>query len=276
MGPFYGRSAADGLHVLKDKWAQRKYLAEQALAVLQDLDTALEATQAQAPRRSPSQLAFRDDVESRLAPDAMGFSKRHPGKKRPSQERLLEYAIWQRYRLGRDNATSPVWLGLATVQYALFDKRVKDRWGHVDLLAVAEGRPVVVELKGGHSEEPPLRPILEAVSYAVALRSNWDAFIPHFVERLVGHGLPASSEKIGPLPCIVLAPAEYWQRWSPSGTLGRMRPSSAWANLRALTDALAERGYPIRCGVVSARKLTGQDVFDVDSIGVDEVLRPFG
>jgi hypothetical protein len=275
-GPFYGRSAGDGLHVLKDKWFQRTYLAEQALEVLRNLDTAIEATHAQAPRRSHEQLAFRDEQGSRRQPGAMGHSKKHPGLKKPSQERLLESAIWQRYPLGRDGAASPLWRGLATVQYALFDKRKKNGWGHVDLLAVVKARPAIVELKGGHSKEPPLRPILEAVSYAVALRANWDSFLPHFVERVEQHGLRASADKDAPIPCIVLAPAEYWHRWSPTGTLGRMRPQSAWENLRALTERLAERGYPVRYGVVTANRLVDREVFDADSLGVEEQPLPFG
>jgi hypothetical protein len=48
------------------------------------------------------------------------------------------------------------------------------QWGEVDLVGRSpEGAPVVIELKGASSNEPPLRGIAEGVAYAIALRQAW-------------------------------------------------------------------------------------------------------
>src|SRR5215217_1080991 len=60
---------------------------------------------------------------------------------------------------------------VVSYQVMLRDANTDKRWGEVDLLGrFPQGWPVVVELKGASSKEPPLRGIVEGVAYAIALR----------------------------------------------------------------------------------------------------------
>jgi len=270
-GPFYGKGPHDGFHVLKDAWKQRTFLAAQCLELARDLRRAIDTTFKEAPTRTREQLRLDLDHRSRLPPEQMGISKKHPGRERPSEERLLERAIYDRFRLGGGSPVCDLWSGLVTFQYALFDNRGRDDWGAVDLLGSVMGRPLVVELKARNNVEPPLRAILEAASYAIALRRNWDTFSPLFADHLRRFGETADTLRDGAIPLLVLAESTYWENWCTTGKIGARRPPETWTNLRLLVATLATHGYPVVFGSVTARRSPGRKVFDEASIGVTRV-----
>lgn len=138
---------------------------------------------------------------------------------RKSRERLLEADL---FRLHRDNSP-PFFEGksvsaarVVSFQTPLYSKRKKAGWGSVDLLAVDDTtqQPIVVELKiAKASIEPPLRAAVEALSYMIALRANWDDFVEEWTEQLRACGIAVERPIRRParLTAIVLAPHTYWE-----------------------------------------------------------------
>ena len=246
--PFYGRRATESLHTLKDKWGcQTTYLEEQCGELLAHLDAAIEATRLASPVRSQRQPFNPDGSQrNRRAADRINAL---------NEERLLEARIWSRYRFNAPGADDEprLWATLVGIQVPLFDSRKKRGWGHIDLLGIDKaGAPVVVELKKGNSSEVPLRPVLEVVSYAIALRQNWTRFAEQLCEQFKKIGMPytpASGD--GPFSCVVLAPSLYWEAWAPDGKFGRAVSAGSLSGFRKLLSAFAERGYPVTFGRVS-------------------------
>jgi hypothetical protein len=246
--PFYGRRPTESLHLLKDKWGcQTAHLDEQCRELLSHLDDAIEATKLAAPERSQTQ-PFNPDGSDR---------KRHTADQiNPlNEERLLEARIWSRYRFDAPHIDDEprLWATLVGIQVPLFDSRKKRGWGHIDLLGIdEEGAPVIVELKKGSSSEVPLRPVLEVVSYAIALRKNWTRFAEQLHEQFEKIGrpyTPPASE--GPFSCVVLAPSPYWEAWARDGRLGRAVSAESFSRFKELLSGFAERGYPVTFGSVS-------------------------
>jgi len=149
---------------------------------------------------------------------------------------------------------------LISFQVPLFDKQEKASWGYIDLLGVIlKGTPVVVELKkepatnpvgGTKASESPLRMVLEAAAYAIALRKNWGRFRPEFVQRLKTLELPDSTiagvpQELSTVRLVGLAPASYWIDWLPVTAKGLKVTPDAW---RAFADLLAkfdQAGLPV-------------------------------
>jgi len=244
-GPFCDCSAADGFHVLKDKWAQKSCLRQQSEHLIQEFQVALDATFEAAPKR---RQGFQLDRDPTIEIDTTERERR-----------------WERAALRRWNASglSPVarcWDRLISFQVPLFDKQEKASWGYIDLLGVIlKGTPVVVELKkepatnpvgGTKASESPLRMVLEAAAYAIALRKNWGRFRPEFVQRLKTLELPDSTiagvpQELSTVRLVGLAPASYWIDWLPVTAKGLKVTPDAW---RAFADLLAkfdQAGLPV-------------------------------
>ena len=83
--------------------------------------------------------------------------------------------------------------------------RQSDGLGKVDLLGLDEqGHICVIELKVAESNEPPVRAVLEALSYTAILAANLDALVREFAHR----GVVARNA----VPRVVVwAPEGYWR-----------------------------------------------------------------
>lgn len=83
--------------------------------------------------------------------------------------------------------------------------RQSDALGKVDLLGLDDdGRLCVIELKAAGSNEPPVRAVLEALSYAAVLTANLDTLVREFAQRrLVAR---STSPRV-----VVWAPEAYWR-----------------------------------------------------------------
>lgn len=244
-GPFYGCSAKDGLHVLKDKWAQKKYLQQQSEHLLAGFDTALNVTLEHAPQREqPFQLG-------RSATRGIDPSER---------ERTWERTTFLRWSTIGLSPVNRCWDRLIAFQVPLFESQEKASWGYIDLLGVlSNGIPSVVELKkepgttsagGTGSSESPLRMILEAAAYALALRKNWGRFRDEFVQRL--DTLEVSESTVVGVPrelrevrLVGAAPASYWIDWLPVTAKGLSVTADAWRAFAQLLHRFEEAGLPV-------------------------------
>lgn len=245
--PFYGRHPAEGLHVLKDVWCQKAHLGvqSQALAERGQLSAAIAATFAAAPVR---QQGFR--LDRSVAEDI------HESE----QERRLESAMMRRWGAAGMWPVPRAWNRLVACQVPLFDQQQKQSWGYIDLLGVtADGVPVVVELKKAPdaladgktgATETPLRMVLEAAAYAIALRKNWDHFRPEWVARLGELDLPVEviaqvPLKLERIPLVAAAPASFWIDWLPVTEKGRTVTRETWESFRTLLTEFEKENLPV-------------------------------
>ena len=133
-------------------------------------------------------------------------------------------------------------------QMPLFSKRQKSGWGCVDLVGISpKNLPVIIELKAGQSKESPLRMLLEAASYAIALRKIWSTpaaassacFRDEWCEALNDAGIESADVKADPLAVctiVCLAPEAYWrQHQSHFGHLMKVVDALSQPSLRIAT-----------------------------------------
>lgn len=266
-GPSYDYSASSGFHVLKDKWKQKSHLQPQSEHLLEQFDTALTATEKAAPIRTQGfQLARGASLEIDVT----------------ERERRWERTAFQRWSVGGLSPVKRCWERLVASQVPLFDKQEKDSWGYIDLLGVeSEGTPVVVELKkepgttakgGTGNSESPLRMVLEAAAYAIALRRNWKQFRREFVQQLKTLGLPQKTiasvpGKLSTVRLVGLAPASYWIDWLPITAKGLTVTADAWRAFAELLKRFEEARLP-----VSFASLSG-DIDDPKSLAVQPLER---
>lgn len=266
--PFYGHQPAEGLHVLKDVWCQKAYLGVQsrALAERGQLSAAIAATFAAAPVR---QQGFRLD---RSVAEAIHESE---------QERRLESAMMRRWGAAGMWPVPRAWNHLVACQVPLFDQQQKQSWGYIDLLGVtADGVPVVVELKKAPdaladgktgATETPLRMVLEAAAYAIALRKNWDHFRPEWVARLGELDLPVQvitqiPLKLERVPLVAAAPASFWIDWLPVTEKGRTVTCETWRSFRLLITEFEKENLP-----VAFVSISGHDL-NVDGLAIQPLV----
>lgn len=246
--PFYGHQPAEGLHVLKDAWCQKAHFGVQSreLAESGRLSAAIAATFAAAPVR---QQEFR--LSRSVAEDI------HESQ----QERRLESAMMRRWGSAGMWPVPGAWIRLVACQVPLFNQQLRDGWGYIDLLGVTtNGLPVVVELKkparacaDGKTDatETPLRMVLEAATYAIAIRKNWNhGFRDEWLKRLqdidferrVIEQLP---ERIEEIRLVAAAPASYWIDWLPVTDKGRTVSRETWESFRLLLAEFANLHLPV-------------------------------
>lgn len=266
--PFYDHRPADGLHVLKDAWCQKAYLGVQsrALAERGQLSTAIAATFAAAPVR---QQGFR--LDRSVAEDI------HESE----QERRLESAMMRRWGVAGMWPVSRAWSRLVACQVPLYDQQQRQGWGYIDLLGVtADGLPVVVELKKAPealtdgktgATETPLRMMLEAAAYAIALRKNWEHFRPEWIARLRELDLPAQvitqiPLKLERVPLVAAAPASFWIDWLPVTEKGRTVTRETWESFKTLLSEFEMENLP-----VSFVSISGHDQ-NIDGLAVQPLV----
>lgn len=193
---------------------------------------------------------------STYEPRSKSFELNRDNKKQPHhREAKLERAIAEQWHFG------PVFLRdfcdrIVSYQLPLFKDKKKSGWGYVDLVGISpSGGPVVIELKDEDSNDTPLRMLIEATAYGLALRRAWN-------EPKNGHagGLsdqwnkefrPSQKEMGAPLlevPLICAAPTNYWRRriGSPGKHADGKVELGAWKALNSLVDAICTRGFPVR------------------------------
>jgi hypothetical protein len=133
-------------------------------------------------------------------------------------------------------------------------KRDAEGWGEIDLLGLAEdGLPIVIELKRGKSEEPPVRLLVQAAAYGIALQRAWWFLREEWLRRVC----PSKPIPTALLPCrlVCAAPEEYWRQWP-------LTPREDLA-LTSLRGAFANRGLP---SVFAAIRTTATGEYSASTI----------
>ncbi len=243
--PFYGRGPKDGLHILKDAWGQKKYMGQQSKFLANQLSIAIRATFKAAHIRNRS---FELDRPLNLAMNDR------------SQERRLEAAMIRRWNRVDMWPIPGGWTRIVSCQTPLFARQQQEQWGSIDLLGMDAGRlPVVIELKkapNANSDgtttntETPLRMLLEAAAYAVALRKNWKRFREEWIARLTALDISKSissqvPQELTTVPLVAAAPASFWIDWLPVTKKGSTVSKDTWKSFKALLDELAKEKLPV-------------------------------
>ena len=140
----------DGLHVLRNAWAQRSFMAA--------LPSARCGARGGHPRNSARHAppaGSRQGLLHRLGvPRRAKAARGNRSKERGAKNRDASLSAY-----GPTGALGPtdLWERLVGFQVPLFEMRQRKDWGHIDLLALgADGRPIVIELKKHDSRETPL------------------------------------------------------------------------------------------------------------------------
>ena len=198
--------------------------------ILAYLDEFLSATGTPPARRKDYRLHMHPKVD-----------RMHP----KSKERRLEAALHEKFQGPSEGFLKGV-AKICSFQVPLYAARKKDGWGAIDVLGVDDqtGYPVVIELKiDKDSIEPPLRAVVEALAYMIALRTNWDDFRP-FWNNHTGRDLHPPKK----LTAVVLAPRGYWEKVYDQNDFY----FAALSPLTALTKKLADRDYHVRFASIEA------------------------
>ncbi len=248
--PFYGHTAASGMHHLKDEWRQWASLVAQCNWLNDELDLAIGATLAMAPDRPAMGLDF--CLQQRTA------------EQRPQNgpERQLEWDLYNRWGLGlkltpegqpddqdRGNAEHPLFSRLVGFQVPLFDNINHEGWAFIDLVGItAEGAPVIIELKRIDANDTPQRVIMEGIAYAIALRKVWAGFYAELAPLMNQHHVNVPLQQFPQnFHVCLLAPQGNWGHWLD--TIQQFPGSHEC--LTALFQNLGQRGLVLQYGSIT-------------------------
>jgi hypothetical protein len=206
---------------------QLKYLTEQAKSLLSGIDDLIAATERCAPVRTKQPYV----LERIMAGSPI------------NEEARWERAIWSEWHDSSREFIPGVCSSIMSYQVMLRDRNTDKKWGEVDLLGRArDDAPVVIELKGPSSTEPPLRGIVEGVAYAIAIRKAWT---PCFGQQWCDRLQIALPDRFPVCRTIFAAPADYWDRISGKAGPAWKVSTSAWDAIERLMQAFAERQLPV-------------------------------
>jgi len=146
------------------------------------------------------------------------------------EEARLERATWLRWKIGEKKISKSRFLPqcrhIVAYQLPLFNKNLKGGWGYIDLLGLSPDNltPIVIELKKGESSESPLRMLLEATAYTIALREAWNMGLKNEWKNALELLALTPDEKaklnylpkeLKPCTAICVAPADFWKSCAP-------------------------------------------------------------
>lgn len=232
------------LHELCEIVQQLSYIEQHSIALQKYRNVILERTYAKAPTgRNNNGQSY--ELNRGERPD-------------PTGERLLEKQIWKQWRF-QDSFSNLAFYGdtcryIQTYQMPLQGTRNDHGWGRIDLVGVTNQLlPVVIELKHDRGSEnvndTPLRMLVEAVAYAVAVRKAWNEgpFRTEWNDAVNTTHQRDLDTTITEVPVILLAPFGYWQR--AIGVLGKHTngkvKEQAWPPFIQLARQFGNHGFPV-------------------------------
>ena len=239
------------LNTLGNKLQAKTYTALDATYILTNLSEFIQMTAPPEPRGD-----YGKDYRLNSVPEHERFNPK-------SAERRLEAELFWKFKSG----DIPFCEGVSKIvsfQAPLYWERTKKGWGSIDLLGIDNSTrcPVVIELKlAKKTIEPPLRAVVEAFAYMIALRGVWDDFAPQWQERTSQGRLPKPKK----LCAVVVAPRGYWDAVCSDKHLRSALPA-----LKTLVDGLANEGYIIRFASIVATDNSGWKVTG----GAREIIIP--
>ena len=208
----------DGLHVLGEKLSGKSKTEKNCQFILKHIKCLIEKTSKKAPTR-------RSDFK--LIRSTMG----NTGKR---YEAILERCLWKLYKDGGFLENCPK---LQSYQVPLKKTQANRGWGKIDLLGVSKRNlPVVIELKTGEAKDTPLRVIVEALSYGIALRKVWEDkksnFRSEWEKAIQANALP----ELKKVQLIGLAPKEWFEK----------RELNEWKSIDKLLTELEKHGFSFK------------------------------
>jgi hypothetical protein len=177
-----------GLHELANSGEERgsfrfqlKYAKAQTEDILSNLDDLIESTRKAAPMRT------KDFCLNSMTNPPLTHEE-------DKWEREM-YRKWGPKGLGDEYI--PVCKRIQTYQYPLQDSYEDKYWGKIDLLGIGtDFLPVPNELKKRQTNESPLRMLVEAAAYGIAIRKVWPILREHWVEALSWFEGPPSQYRV--------------------------------------------------------------------------------
>ena len=258
--------AEKSLHRVKDLplVKNKKTMSLAARQVTEELPALIEATRRAVHRRNPP-LRYLQGEEERLNLDQLGVSVAHPGRINPGEEAQLEIKLFTAHGMG--NFSAP-WGRLIARQVPLKSRQEAEGWGAIDLFGLTEdGRPVVIELKKGDSDETPLRAVLEAAAYAIAVGENWLQISRECKLWQESDGGPNAIEPASapyPMKIVVASEAPYWNNWDRWSTTGNGVPADTRSSLRTLVEALTAHGISTTFVIIGPEMHTTHELIPWD------------
>ncbi len=240
-----GFHAKNGFHMLKDEWCQKEYFGEQSQHLCDHFEEAVAATKDAVPQRGQGYAL------GRSATLKIDESER---------ERRWERSVFERWRSSGLSPVKQCWDRIVAFQVPLFDQQGKDGWGYIDLLGIFErGEVCVVELKkepttmqsgGTGSSESPLRMVLEAAAYAIAIQKNWGQFRNELVTHMKTLDMDESSwsklpDELTSVRLVGAAPAAYWIDWLPVTPKGKTVKPDDWQRFQNLLSRFETAKMPV-------------------------------
>jgi hypothetical protein len=146
-------------------------------------------------------------------------------------------------------------------------------WKAIDLVGSDSTHlPVIIELKCDNlaaqkgNNETPLRMIVEAAAYGVALKAMWEetSFRKSWEDKFAVSDLP---EKLQKVRLVGLAPKTYWESFTQEIGRGRFQLGGFWSCFSRLCQKLEARGFPVSLAsiVFKEEKIIGLEVFEIPS-----------
>lgn len=219
------------LHLMGDLF-QKTHLAVQCEQLIQGLDCAIEATRRAARiRRNPYVLT------------------RKPRSAVSGPEATLEEAIWRRWHKKDSGRGVPgAWYRIISYQLMLRDTNENSGgWGEVDLVGVSyQGLPSVIEIKRHNAEDSPLRVLVQATAYAIAIQEAWEVLGAQWAKHVkAAYGFELSpSKELATCALVCGAHQNYWDNWIGETAKAKRVVPQTWVSMIKLVGALAERGFP--------------------------------
>lgn len=236
--PFYDVGPENGLHILRNKWGKKSHIEKQSKMLASGINKAIQATRKAVPNRIERGKSFLiDPTTHKKRKDGTEYNER-------SLERQIEQQIYRVCRPGEIVGSTDCWGQLIQYQVPLFNSNQRNGWGHIDLFALtSDGKPVVIELKKGDSEETPLRAMIEGLANSVAVEKLWKELFSELKEMRERNNFKFHIAEAATPITLVLAPHSYWDCWGVRGKFGKTVDKEARDSFKQLRDTFAREGY---------------------------------
>lgn len=248
--------AVSSLHRLKDQINQVSLLGVHAQSITERLQDYFESTKnaLQNPRTQEQKYQLLRGLTEEID-DSSG-------------ERLWERAMMQRFSLRGVKPVPNCWERIIAFQVPLYSRQNQEGWGDIDLMGVYGGAPSIIELKGRPQVNPdgsiqttntPLKIVIQALAYAIAVRSHWNFIREEFAMRCQDLGISTQVQQDlegVDIPIVAAAPADFWMNWLPVTNNWTTQHPESWIPFQSLLNRLAECHYPVRFVSISGAHQT--------------------
>jgi len=179
-----------------------------------------------------------------------------------------QWEVWclDRWNISRGIKTpepiKSVWHRLVAHQVPIESPRYQRQLLTIDLIGISEdGFPVVVEMKGNTKQAAVLALILQALDYAIRLKTCWPYFFREWQEALAKYKWPVIQQSPNRIHVVCAAPDEVWQHEQKP----RFAPNTIF--YAKLLQSLESCGFPV--------SLVGLCTKSLSEVNFEVVAQPF-